>query len=337
MLSSEPLRRRPLHRVVFILAGTYNLVWGAVTTIDPEWIFRLTKMPAPTYPGFIACLGMVIGVYGILYLEVARSPKAGWLLAFVGFLGKVLGPIGMIYLVTTDQWPTSALWICVTNDFIWWIPFGLYLWDAWPYYRDDLQGINKPQTGPLEPLAVYPTLLGDAWNNLAAPVQRFHTGEKMIRGQGSFAIQRGKSLLGRLMAGPMPLPNSGPAVPVGLTIQPNGSTETWKRNFDGRPFVTHQHIRQDGLLAERADFVELWFSLNVDQEGALNYQHLKTNLCLGPLRIPVPKWIAPQISAKEWAIPGSTEMCADIRVTTPGGEIIIHYNGALNLMEPEPT
>jgi len=25
--------------------------------------------------------------------------------------------------------------LCLTNDFIWWIPFALYLYDAWPAWR----------------------------------------------------------------------------------------------------------------------------------------------------------------------------------------------------------
>jgi hypothetical protein len=27
--------------------------------------------------------------------------------------------------------------LCVTNDVIWWIPFGLYLHDSWPAFRQD--------------------------------------------------------------------------------------------------------------------------------------------------------------------------------------------------------
>ena len=30
-----------------------------------------------------------------------------------------------------DPWPPSAFALCVFNDVIWWIPFGLYLRDAW--------------------------------------------------------------------------------------------------------------------------------------------------------------------------------------------------------------
>ena len=38
---------------------------------------------------------MVIGLYGLIYLEVARAPERGWPLAAVGLTGKVLGPIGL--------------------------------------------------------------------------------------------------------------------------------------------------------------------------------------------------------------------------------------------------
>ncbi len=89
-------------------------------------------MPRQNYPEVFACLGMVIGLYGILYLEVARIPERGWLLAAVGLVGKLLGPIGWLQLVWKGQWPIATGVLCVTNDLIWWIPFGLYMYDAWP-------------------------------------------------------------------------------------------------------------------------------------------------------------------------------------------------------------
>jgi hypothetical protein len=126
----KPIPRHHLHRATFILAGTYNLGWGAHSIVDPQWLFRLAHMPPANYPQIFACLGMVVGVYGILYWEVARRPENGWLIAAVGLLGKILGPIGLVRLIMTGQWPPSTLILCVTNDFIWWIPFGLYLFDA---------------------------------------------------------------------------------------------------------------------------------------------------------------------------------------------------------------
>jgi hypothetical protein len=99
-------------------------------------------MPLSNQPAIFACLGMVVGLYGILYFEVARAPERGWLLAAVGLTGKVLGPVGMIQLVWTGAWPWSALVLCVTNDFIWWIPFGAYLYHAWPVFRSDNSALS---------------------------------------------------------------------------------------------------------------------------------------------------------------------------------------------------
>ena len=41
-------------------------------------------------------------------------------------LGKVLGPIGMV-MSFSDDWPRRLGMICVYNDLIWWLPFGLFL------------------------------------------------------------------------------------------------------------------------------------------------------------------------------------------------------------------
>ena len=126
------IRRRKLHRVVFAAAGLYNVIWGLWSVADPQWFFRLTGMPLSNHPAVFACLGMVVGLYGVLYFEVARMPERGWLTAAVGLTGKILGPVGMLWLIATGTWPASAIVLCITNDFIWWIPFGLYLRDAWP-------------------------------------------------------------------------------------------------------------------------------------------------------------------------------------------------------------
>jgi hypothetical protein len=134
-----PIPRRALHRRVFVAAGVYNLAWGLYSALDPQWLFRFAGMPPLNHPEIFACLAMVIGLYGILYLEVARVPERGWLLAAVGLAGKVLGPIGLGVLIATGRWPWRAGVLCLTNDFIWWIPFGLYLRDAWPAFRRQLR------------------------------------------------------------------------------------------------------------------------------------------------------------------------------------------------------
>lgn len=129
--------RRRFHRVVFTVAGFYNIAWGLYAAIDPQWLFRLADLPPLNHPQVFACLGMVVGLYGVLYLEVARVPERGWLIALVGFTGKVLGPLGLAVLIFNGTWPWTTLWMCITNDLIWWIPFILYLCDAWPSFRAD--------------------------------------------------------------------------------------------------------------------------------------------------------------------------------------------------------
>lgn len=133
------LPRRNFHRAVFLAAGIYNLAWGLYSALDPQWLFRFAKMPLQNHPEIFACMAMVVGLYGIVYLEVFRAPERGWLLAAVGLVGKVLGPIGLANLIWSGQWPPATLVLCLTNDFIWWIPFGLYLYDAWPFYLRDIR------------------------------------------------------------------------------------------------------------------------------------------------------------------------------------------------------
>jgi len=135
---SARIPRRKFHRVVFIAAGIYNMAWGLYAAVDPQWLFRFAGMPLANHPPIFASLGMVVGLYGILYLEVARVPERGWLLAAVGLAGKVLGPIGLFVLLWQGTWPPATIVLCLTNDLIWWIPFALYLRDSWPSFRRSL-------------------------------------------------------------------------------------------------------------------------------------------------------------------------------------------------------
>jgi hypothetical protein len=124
------VKRRRFHQIVFALAGAYNLAWGAYSALDPQWLFRYAGMPLSNTPEIFACLAMVVGIYGFLYWQVARDPERGAPIAAIGLLGKVLGPIGLAQLIWSGAWPLKAIVLCVTNDFIWWIPFTLYLMDV---------------------------------------------------------------------------------------------------------------------------------------------------------------------------------------------------------------
>lgn len=138
------MKRRRFHQIVFALAGAYNLAWGAYSAIDPQWLFRYAGMAPLNHPAIFACLGMVVGVYGFLYWQVARDPEHGFEIAAVGLLGKVLGPIGLVQLIASGAWPMKSVVLCVMNDFIWWIPFVLYLRDCRAFRRETSAARTSP-------------------------------------------------------------------------------------------------------------------------------------------------------------------------------------------------
>jgi hypothetical protein len=150
------IARRRIHRTTFLAAGVYNIAWGIYSIdsiVDPQWLFTFAEMPLQNYPQIFACLGMVIGLYGVLYLRVAKNPETGFSIAAVGSAGKILGPIGLWQLIWSGAWPIKTAVLCITNDLIWWIPFGLYLHDAWQLRSarsDDSEEIRptKPRAAP---------------------------------------------------------------------------------------------------------------------------------------------------------------------------------------------
>ena len=142
------MSRRRFHQIVFAIAGAYNLAWGAYAAIDPQWLFRYAGMPRANYPQIFACLGMVVGIYGFLYWQVARDPEHGAPIAAIGLLGKILGPIGLAQLIASGAWPMKTIVLCVTNDFIWWVPFALYLRDVRAFRRGASSSSRTSRAAP---------------------------------------------------------------------------------------------------------------------------------------------------------------------------------------------
>jgi MFS family permease len=133
---STPLQTAPRWlRVSLLLAGLYNLVWGGIAVLLPNLMWDVLGAARPNYPELWQCIGMIVGVYGIGYLIAARDPFRHWPIILVGFLGKIFGPIGFVQAVIKGTFPFSFGWINVTNDVIWWIPFGACLWLAYKHHR----------------------------------------------------------------------------------------------------------------------------------------------------------------------------------------------------------
>jgi hypothetical protein len=141
--------RQRIYRLIFTLAGLYNILLGLWAALFPRAFFSLLDLGDPSHPGIWACLGMVVGLYGLVYLQVALTHPAhrisavtigGTSIAYdftrvliaIGLAGKILGPIGFVLAVRSGEFPMRLLSLLAFDDLIWWAPFAMYLIDGEP-------------------------------------------------------------------------------------------------------------------------------------------------------------------------------------------------------------
>ena len=119
--------RAKLYRVIFTLAAIYNIAFGLWACLWPRAFFDSLEMAPPNYPGLWQCLGMVVGLYGVLYASAACRLDRAKLIIAVGLAGKILGPIGLCLTIHSGEWPLRTISLIVFNDLVWWLPFTLFL------------------------------------------------------------------------------------------------------------------------------------------------------------------------------------------------------------------
>ncbi len=101
--------------------------------LSPIWTLKMLGVSPTTtelWPQLWACIGMIVGAYGLGYMIAARDPARHWPIVLVGLLGKILGPIGFVGAAVRGQLPWSMGVTILTNDLVWWIPFSMILWEA---------------------------------------------------------------------------------------------------------------------------------------------------------------------------------------------------------------
>jgi small multidrug resistance pump len=136
-------------RAVLWAAAIYNVAWGAFAILRPLTIFRWCGFdPLPVYPELWQCIGMIVGVYGVGYGIAATNPFRHWPIVLVGLMGKIFGPIGFVEAVTSGRFPLAMGLTIVTNDLIWWVPFGVILWKAFQSNR--VHSESPPEQKPTE-------------------------------------------------------------------------------------------------------------------------------------------------------------------------------------------
>jgi len=116
-----------VYRFAFSAAAAYNIAFGLWAAIFPHAFFDVFALDPPRYPDIWACLGMVVGLYGVGYAYAAWRLDRAFPFIAIGLAGKILGPIGWVIAFRSHELPWRTLPLIVFDDLLWWLPFALFL------------------------------------------------------------------------------------------------------------------------------------------------------------------------------------------------------------------
>jgi Domain of unknown function (DUF4166)/Saccharopine dehydrogenase NADP binding domain len=177
---------------------------------------------------------------------------------------------------------------------------------------------------PGEPL--YQRILGDAYVSLPQPLQVMHDLKRDLSATGVATVQRGSSVLSRLVGSIVGFPPAGEDVAVKVSFTVESGREHWLRDFAGRTFKSVQEEgrgRNERLLCERFGPVTVAMALVVEDE------RLRLTLRRWSLfGIPLPLWLGPRSDAYECEEAGRFRFHVEIGHPMTG--LIVRYRGWLN-------
>lgn len=73
----------------FVVAGLYDGILGALFLIIPYQLFSMTNVPPPNHVGYIQFPALLLVIFGIMFLNIARDPVANRNLILYGILLKI--------------------------------------------------------------------------------------------------------------------------------------------------------------------------------------------------------------------------------------------------------
>jgi hypothetical protein len=181
---------------------------------------------------------------------------------------------------------------------------------------------------PATPL--YRALLGDAWNELPAPIRDMHDFTDVRIASGFAIVERGTGLLSRIAAAIFGFPQAGEGIPVSVIFRREGEREIWERNFGGRTFrsvIEPGRGSWAGLQCERFGALAFAIALSVD-----NGRLLLTPRHWTAFGIPMPRFLLPQGDSCEHAGDGRFNFNVELRHPLTGP--IVRYRGWLVPQNP---
>lgn len=114
-------------RFVLRFAAVFNLCAGANMVFLPELTYKLIGMKAPEIDFPIQLVGLLVGLFGVGYYQVARSPIEQRMLLRLGMWSKGLGSVLATYYVIRGHLPLRFVAVYFFADVIYLVPFWLIL------------------------------------------------------------------------------------------------------------------------------------------------------------------------------------------------------------------
>jgi Domain of unknown function (DUF4166) len=169
---------------------------------------------------------------------------------------------------------------------------------------------------------VFPSLLGAAFSLLDPKLQWVHGGEDRDL-KGTVTVQRGTSVIAKILALLTSLPPTLSDSPIRVQIEMVGDQERWIRTYAGRYVMSSTLYKKGGALVERVGLAALRF-LVVARDAGMDWQLQRMSMLGIPLST---RWF--EISARVDIQQGHYHFLIDSALRGVGR--IVRYEGLLDV------
>ncbi|MGB3585709.1 MAG: hypothetical protein WBA23_04165, partial [Tunicatimonas sp.] len=107
---------------LLLLAGAYNVGWGAFIYYFPASFYQWITETSVAAPGLIKWQGAGVLLFGMAYILVALYPNRFWWVVPLGIVSKLFGAIGFYLMFIQPTLTDSYLFHLIMNDLLWLIP-----------------------------------------------------------------------------------------------------------------------------------------------------------------------------------------------------------------------
>jgi hypothetical protein len=180
--------------------------------------------------------------------------------------------------------------------------------------------VRVETTERILPPPLYARALGAGWSGLPGAVREMHDVQRDSGAAGEGAVVRGRSLLARAIGATMRFPPAG-RFPLHVPFAERGGKESWTRDFGGHVFSSELSQTGNGV-AERFGPLRFEFDLPSGPHG-LDMRLRRWSA----FRIPMPRFLAPRIRAREWEEEGRFRFHVSVALPLVGD--VVAYSGWL--------